>query len=61
MRAGFRNWARCEGVCGLLRARFVAQLQQQALAAPPHSCATLTAMQVRSAFYFWFFISVPGG
>jgi hypothetical protein len=24
-------------------------------------CATLIHMQVRSAFYFWFWISVPGG
>jgi hypothetical protein len=41
--------------------QFVVQSQQPGVAALPHTCATLAAMQVRSAFYFWFFISVPGG
>ena len=39
----------------------VVHLQHAEGAELPHSCATLLSMQIRSAFYFWFFISVPGG
>src|SRR3989344_347105 len=49
------------GLVGVRITIAVAQSQQSGGAALPHSCATLAAMQVRSAFYFWFFISVPGG